>query len=840
MTLNGGIQYWTVPATGIYNFTLAGAGVTNPQCLYTIKTSYGIVMTANYTLARGHVIAILVGQQGLFDSAQSQSACGGCGATFIYNNSTATLLFVAGGAGGVGAQNRSASGENATLSTTGATAIIDLYGAQGAGGIGPSGGTGENRSTGGAGYSGNGGQNTGGIIGTVPQSFINGGAGGVYTSGGETGAAAGTFNGGFGGGGYGSAGAGGGGGGYGGGGGARRDSAGSSGGGGGSYDITGAYSGSATNTGQGYVTVAFQGYYTATSMIQTLPILTTGANTVVQIGNQIIHTFTTLGSNTFTIPSNITINAQVLIVAGGGSGGGGGNRAGGGGGAGGLIYTSQSLTSGTQYTAFIGAGGSGGSTGLGTNGSNSSLGSQLSTLVAIGGGAGGGNSATGNIGGSGGGDDQNTRNGTIAGTAGQGNAGGRGAFTSVSSSLFYTGGGGGGAGGNGVSYVSNSGFTVASAGGVGAQYSISGVATYYAGGGGAGGQNAGLSGSAAPAALGGGGVGAYGGDGSTNPSPGGTNGNIPGGNATYYGGGGGGGSTGGTGGAGYQGIIIISYSYSSIILNNIPLSSVGHSGAPLFSQLSTAARNSTMGAFSLRAVNGTSAKAVNVRNGTTSATQDFYADRLGNLLTVPITGQSLGSWLGSATGYIATWYDQSGKGNHMSCSSTGIQPKIDLVNNWIDFKTSAYFDTSANTGAGPTPWDSTKNYTIVCHHNTIGNSAGGLCGSYEANATNKTNNFRGSSGGYVAYWYGGADQSGGTYAVGNKVTFKWDGTNRYIYGNGTLQTTTPSSGWGQTISALQLIGKTTADVTMNGEMYSIFMFNTALSDTDRVVVEGAS
>ena len=263
-------------------------------------------------------------------------------------------------------------------------------------------------------------------------------------------------------------------------------------------------------------------------------------------------------------------------------------------------------------------------------------------------------------------------------------------------------------------------------------------------------------------------------------------------------------------------------------------------GTPLFSQLSAAAVASAMGAFSLRAVNGLSAKAVNIRNGTTSATQDFYADRLGNLLTAPVTGQTLSSWLAGATGYVATWYDQSGKGNHMSCSSTALQPKIDLVNNWIDFKTTAYFDTSANPTAGPSPWDITKRYTVTCHHNTIGNNNGGICGSgVIPGANNKTNNFRRATGGYQSYWFNN-DQNGGTYATGNKVSFKWDGTNRYIYGNGTLQTTTASSGWTQAGSANQLIGKTTADVSMNGEMYSIFMFNTALSDADRVLVEAAS
>ena len=60
----------------------------------------------------------------------------------------------------------------------------------------------------------------------------------------------------------------------------------------------------------------------------------------------------------------------------------------------------------------------------------------------------------------------------------------------------------------------------------------------------------------------------------------------------------------------------------------------------------------------------------------TGATQDFYADRLGNLLTVPVTGQTLASWLGGATGYVATWYDQSSAGLNMTQATTANQPII--------------------------------------------------------------------------------------------------------------------------------------------------------------------
>jgi hypothetical protein len=92
-------------------------------------------------------------------------------------------------------------------------------------------------------------------------------------------------------------------------------------------------------------------------------------------------------------------------------------------------------------------------------------------------------------------------------------------------------------------------------------------------------------------------------------------------------------------------------------------------GAPLFSQLSASAASSAVGAFSLRAVNGTTAKAVRVVRQSDLAQQDFWADALGNLLTAPVTGQTLANWLGSSTGNVVTFYSQYG-------SSTATQSTV--------------------------------------------------------------------------------------------------------------------------------------------------------------------
>jgi hypothetical protein len=80
--------------------------------------------------------------------------------------------------------------------------------------------------------------------------------------------------------------------------------------------------------------------------------------------------------------------------------------------------------------------------------------------------------------------------------------------------------------------------------------------------------------------------------------------------------------------------------------------------------------------------NGGSTQTINIGQWTlngyngTAWNTDFYADRLGNLLTAPVTGTNLATWLGGATGYVATWYDQSGAGNHASQGTAANQPQI--------------------------------------------------------------------------------------------------------------------------------------------------------------------
>jgi hypothetical protein len=232
-----------------------------------------------------------------------------------------------------------------------------------------------------------------------------------------------------------------------------------------------------------------------------------------------------------------------------------------------------------------------------------------------------------------------------------------------------------------------------------------------------------------------------------------------------------------------------------------------------------------------------------------SLAQDFYADRLGNLLMAPVTGQSLSIWLGGATGYVATWYDQSGKGKNATQTIQALRP-------WITQDASGRYqmDFTSNVGScwmdlptGTIPMQTA--YTVICHHNTIGNAKGGICGA-GGFSTGNANKFRKSdtNPGYINYWWSIDVVTTTGYAPGNVVTFKFaaetspQAGTTYVYTNGSQIYNLSRSGW-VGVGGNEVIGATDPFVdseNMNGQMYSLFLFTSALSDSDRTAVENAS
>jgi hypothetical protein len=289
LTVRAGIQQWTVPVTGYYQLTAAGAGGGTSQ--NGRVGGKGVIVSTTVLLLQGQVVYIAVGQKGLvgtYSGSAPGAGGGGGGGTYIvvYNGgvitaaSSYTILLIAGGGGGAGSVT------NVMNATTATSGTADAWGTF-AGGTNGNGGaantSGNISNSAGAGFLTNGtaGWNYTQSPGTAAAggpgfSFLNGSTGGDTTS---------FANGGFGGFGGGSGGGvnenwgGGSGGGYSGGGATTilaysGGSYGGGGGGGGSYDINGPANAATLNTllgaagynsEDGYVTVTYAQLYSSST-----------------------------------------------------------------------------------------------------------------------------------------------------------------------------------------------------------------------------------------------------------------------------------------------------------------------------------------------------------------------------------------------------------------------------------------------------------------------------------------------------------------------------------------------------------------------------------------------
>lgn len=245
VTLDKGIQIWTVPLTAMFSLTVTGAsGGKTPL----FSGGKGAVVCGMARLVKGTQLRIMVGQKGEDRTTSVGGSAGGGGGTFV-TDSNDMLLAAAGGGGGGGGQITSQAGDNGQTGVNGS-----IYG--GTNGLGGRvQGAEINDAGGGGGFIGNGtccsfkvkiNTCTSRTCSEAGLSFLNGGLGGTDIS-----------DGGFGGGGAACSLFPGGGGGYS-GGGVRATSSGegAQGGGGGSYCTGGLKSTNGKNDGDGYVLIS--------------------------------------------------------------------------------------------------------------------------------------------------------------------------------------------------------------------------------------------------------------------------------------------------------------------------------------------------------------------------------------------------------------------------------------------------------------------------------------------------------------------------------------------------------------------------------------------------------
>ena len=616
-----------------------------------------------------------------------------------------------------------------------------------------------------------------------------------------------------------------------------------------------------------------------------------------QPGTAILPPAASSSQATYTINYTCTLATTIYVLAVGG-GGPGNSNGGGGGGAGGVVMKPVTIPAGTNtINISVAAGAVGiqtGSFSTGYNGGNTTVNFTANTtanIIALGGGAGSGvtSNLMGAVGGSGGGGNYQS-NGAFVYNANTnnnnfGNPGGP-----VGNS-YYSAGGGGGAGTVGLNPNTSNGAT----GGNGIQCFLPGIkdfapsginyGTYYWGGGGGGG---GVNIGPGNGGLGGGGGGStnlatgnvgYSGKGGINNSADGKLSDTAGGGAggANTGGGGGGACNAATGGAGGSGIVIIAFPSNAAITNNqaavLPsaLVSSGQYNATLNNaSFSVGAYNSGKGAFACRLLNyNYFGPIMTLRYSTDTLgiyTQNFYSDICGNMgMGYLGTGTPLSTWLSSngantTYAYVTKWY---GQGMDVSFNSAtqytlASQPIYDVSNCIINLgytgagggvaapQTNCYF----NLPNGALPYnDSSYNYTI--RHWNVTSSAAAV---FITGGTATSNPYSSLCGlainlksQYCQNWYGN-DFNGAAskYTAPGVVTFKYTsgaGTNSRInYINyastGYSESNTPSSIRNQT-NIQNYIGYNVASgwSNLNGQLYNLYISNSALTDTDRNLIE---
>lgn len=250
-----GIQIWTVPKSGSYLVTCAGAST---SVLTANTRGLGQIIQTTLTLTQGQKLLLLVGQSGQRVGGNTTS-CSGSGGSFVALPgsttgtlvSAATCLVAAGGGGGnnppigtvtvISDATTADAGKTGNSASTGGGGIAGANGTSTGAGGGTGGGGGGSASSyggGGGGFIGNGAG--GSVIGyTYGYSFRNGGLGGQAYGGQEGGFGGGGGDGNAGGGGWSGGGA----------------SDQTSGGGGGSYPPSATDMGKNTSVLTGYITI---------------------------------------------------------------------------------------------------------------------------------------------------------------------------------------------------------------------------------------------------------------------------------------------------------------------------------------------------------------------------------------------------------------------------------------------------------------------------------------------------------------------------------------------------------------------------------------------------------
>ena len=264
---------------------------------------------------------------------------------------------------------------------------------------------------------------------------------------------------------------------------------------------------------------------------------------------------------------------------------------------------------------------------------------------------------------------------------------------------------------------------------------------------------------------------------------------------------------------------------------------VGNSGVSgVTQQLSASGQTAMGGCYALRLISSSYlGPIVSIRRSSDNSISVFYSNGDGVLgQGLNGTGASITSWLNGATGYVAIWYDQSAAGNNATQTNTTRQPSINVSGGYIDFtnQTNSYLALPNGT----IPYGDSA-YTFVLKHGTPSSQRnGGFLGGGTWGGGSAVNAFRFAGSSYDNYWWGN-DFVDGTIAANNTVTVKYTkDVSRTLYVNGVSVASQSSSGRAST-NINNNIGVTNNNEYLNSQLYFLMIFNTDLTDADRLLME---
>jgi len=209
-----------------------------------------------------------------------------------------------------------------------------------------------------------------------------------------------------------------------------------------------------------------------------------------------------------------------------------------------------------------------------------------------------------------------------------------------------------------------------------------------------------------------------------------------------------------------------------------------------------------------------------------------------------VTGQSLASWLGGATGYVTTWYDQSGAGNHATQATAANQPIITratkgtgysaLFNgttNYMNFGSSTILNGTNYSVCGITRRNTSSSQKYYIGSNGAGSTRQNLAVGYFDNTTIIIN-----EGGYatstsVPAYSTGSEPTGYDFVMLSQTTgaycFCWRNGTSYPGGNTGVNLPLNSAGVG-------IIGAVATNGSyggyFSGEIFELIIFTASLFD----------